>query len=365
MCHPRHVRDLDDDRGDERQLGFFAPLVGDGRPLLLVVAGGLLFAGGFALFLAIAGEFLPQDIRYLGISADDLCDVAGCRIVDFMIHDRAAFGGTLLGLGVMYVWLTVFPLAAGEQWAWWVWLVSGTLGFLSFLSYLGYGYLDTWHGLGTLVLLPVYIGGMARSRRLVAPLALPRLGRHGGWLARRDRFALGRAVLVLGAAATASGGLAVLRVGLGDTFVPEDLEFMGLTGPQLRQLDPQLVPLLAHDRAGFGGGVLTLGLTTMLCLWWARPSRHLHQAVALSGAASVTSALGIHFVVGYTDVWHLLPAAAAAMFLLVGLAIHHPGLPAEAGRSRTDQGGPPLPAASGQGERVARSRSAPGLPTIP
>jgi hypothetical protein len=73
--------------------------------------------------------------------------------------------------------------------------------------------------------------------------------------------------------------------------------------------------------------VFTLGPTTMSCLWCARPSRHLHQAVALSGAASVTAALGVHFVVGYTDIWHLLPAAAAAAFLLVGLAIHHPGLP--------------------------------------
>ena len=99
---------------------------------------GLLLAGGFALFLAASGEFLPHDIRYLGMSADDLCDVASCRIVDFMIHDRAAFGGTLVGLGVVYLWLTLFPLAAGEQWAWWVWLVSGTVGFLSFLSYLGY-----------------------------------------------------------------------------------------------------------------------------------------------------------------------------------------------------------------------------------
>lgn len=325
---PRFVRERGDDRQDELQVGFLAPLMGDGRPLLLVVAGGLLFAGGFALFLAVSGEFLPHDIRYLGMSAEDLCDVASCRIVDFMIHDRAAFGGTLLGLGLMYVWLTVFPLAAGEQWAWWVWLLSGTLGFLSFLSYLGYGYLDTWHGLATLALLPAYVVGMARSRRLVGPLDVRSLARHGGWLARRDGFALGRAILVLGAAATASGGLAVLRVGLGDTFVPEDLKFMGVTADQLRDIDPHLVPLLAHDRAGFGGGVFTLGFTTMLCLWCARPSRHLHQAVALSGVAALTAALGVHFVVGYTDAWHLLPAATAAVFLVVGLVIHHPGLPA-------------------------------------
>jgi hypothetical protein len=341
------VRDRDDHRRDghrrdEVHVGFFAPLLGDGRPLLLVVGGGLLFAGGFALFLAAVGEFLPHDIRYLGMSAEDLCDVAGCRIVDFMIHDRAAFGGTLLGLGVMYLWLTVFPLAAGEQWAWWVWLVSGTLGFLSFLTYLGYGYLDTWHGLATLVLLPAYVGGMVRTRRLVGPLDVRSLGRHGGWLARRDRFALGRAVLVLGAAATASGGLVVLRVGLGDTFVPEDLDFMGLTAAQLYELNPRLMPLLAHDRAGFGGGVFTLGLTTMLCLWCAPPSRHLHQALVLSGVASLAAALGVHFVVGYTDIWHLLPATAAAAFLLVGLGLHYPGVPGDIRLTRRNTPIPPV-----------------------
>jgi hypothetical protein len=293
-----------------------------------MVAGGLLFAGAFALFLAAAGEFLPHDIDYLGMSADDLRQVAGGRVVEFMVHDRAAFGGTLLGLGVLYVWLTVFPLAAGEQWAWWAWLVSGTVGFLTFLGYLDYGYLDTWHGVATLALLVPYVAGMWRTRRLVGPLDWRSLGRHGGWLARRDRFALGRALLVLGAVATASGGLAVLRVGLGDTFVPEDLEFMGRSSGQLAALNPRLVPLLAHDRVGFGGGVATLGLTTFLCLWCARPSRHLHQAVALSGVASLTAALGVHFVVGYTDPWHLAPAVAAACALVTGLVVHHPGVPA-------------------------------------
>lgn len=307
-------------------MGLFGPLLGDGRPLLFAVAGGLLFAGGFCLFLAATGEFLPHDIHYLGLTADDLCRVASCRVVDFMVHDRAAFGGTMVGLGVLYLWLTAFPLAAGEQWAWWIWLVSGTIGFATFLSYLGTGYLDTWHGVGTGLLLPVWITGMVRCWRLVdGPLTLQSLRRHGGWFGATDRFAVGRLLLLLGAAATAAGGLAILRVGLGETFVPEDLEFMGVTASQLRALNPHLVPLLAHDRAGFGGGVLTLGMTTMLCLWCAPLSRHLHQAVAVAGVASLTAALGVHFFVGYTDPWHLLPAVLAAAALLAGLAVGYPG----------------------------------------
>ena len=290
--------------------GFLQPILGDGRPLLLVVAGSLFFAGGFALFLAASGEFLPHDIDHLGMTADQLCAVASCRIVDFMVHDRAAFGGTLAGLSVLYVWITVFPLAQGERWAWWAWVVSAAAGFASFLAYLGYGYLDTWHGIGTLLLLPVLVLGLVRSRRRLrsdAPTAV--------------RPPWGHAVLLLGAAATAAGGLTILWVGVTDTFVAEDLEFIGLTADQVRAVNPHLEPLIAHDRAGFGGAVFTMGLTTLLCVWFAPPSRHLHEAVAIAGGISLAAAIGVHGFVGYTDFQHLLPGLGALALLIAGLGL--------------------------------------------
>jgi hypothetical protein len=242
--------------------GFLATIVGDGVLLLLATAASLVLAGGFAMLLAASGEFLPHDIAYLGMSAADLCSIARCRIVDFMIHDRAAFGGALLGVGVLYTYLVLFPLRQGQLWAWWLLAISGSAGFLSFLSYLGYGYLDTWHGVGSLVLLPVFVIGLLRSRRLVGQLANPMvlLPAHNlrGLPARRRA---GRACLLLGAVGTALGGLAILRIGITDIFVPEDLSFMGLSTAQLQAINPRLVPLMAHDRAGFGGAVFTLGLT--------------------------------------------------------------------------------------------------------
>ena len=63
-----------DDRGDVQQgrdsRGLLRAVVGDGTPLLVLTGVGLLFAGGFAMFLGLRGEFLPHDLRYLGI--DDL-----------------------------------------------------------------------------------------------------------------------------------------------------------------------------------------------------------------------------------------------------------------------------------------------------
>ena len=99
--------------------GFFEALVGDGRPLIVFTALCLALAGVFALFQSATGHFLPQDVSFLGMSAPDLCGFNECRIVHFMIHDRVSFGGGLIAIAVLYLWLAEFPLRGGESWAWW------------------------------------------------------------------------------------------------------------------------------------------------------------------------------------------------------------------------------------------------------
>ena len=298
-----------------RGRSFLGTIVGDGRPLLLASAGSLVFAGGFAIFLAASGEFLPHDVAFLGMTPDELCRVAGCRVVDFMLHDRAAFGGALFAIGVMYVWLTLFPLSRGERWAWWVLAGSGALGFLTFLAYLGYGYLDTWHGIGTLALMPVYALGLVRSRKLAGaePSAIRQFG--------RDTRSLGRIVLLMGAAGTALAGAVILKVGVTDIFVPEDLEFIGRTADDLRAVDRDLVPLIAHDRAGFGGAVLVAGLIGSATLLFSEVTRDLWEALAVAGAISLSAATLVHLFVGYTDFLHLLPPLLGTASLLAGLAL--------------------------------------------
>ncbi len=103
--------DIDDQRG------FLRELVGDGRPALVLTAVALFLSGAFAIFLAIRREFLPQDVAFLGMTAKDLCGIADCRIVRFMFHDRVAFGGTLIAVATLYLWLALFPLRHGLAWA--------------------------------------------------------------------------------------------------------------------------------------------------------------------------------------------------------------------------------------------------------
>jgi hypothetical protein len=302
--------------------GLLEALVGDGLPLLAVTALALLFAGGFALFLTLTRQFLPHDIAFLRTSAAQLCAIAECRVTAFMLHDRAAFGGALLAIGVLYLWLVAFPLRARQPWAWWTIALSGFVGFLSFLAYFGYGYLDTWHGIATLFLLPCFLFGLARSfPRLSPPRDLRRAIRPGTDVPWTSSFGIGRLLLLATAAGMIAGGATILYVGMTAVFVPQDLTFMGVMPEQLHAINPRLVPLIAHDRAGFGGGILATGLIVALCTWCGAPSRSLWEALLVAGQAGFGCAIGVHLLVGYTDAVHLGPAVLGTALFVAGLLL--------------------------------------------
>ena len=317
---------MHDDRGLLREL------IGDGRPLLSLTAVALLLSGVFAVFLSFRREFLPHDVSYLGMSAAELCRFADCRVVRFMFHDRVAFGGTLVAIAVLYFWLAAFPLLAGAAWAWWAFVASGTLGFASFLAYLGYGYLDIWHGTATLVLLPTFTLGLLYSRRLVVTPATP-------WIRTEEMnvadlpFRLGRWGLLATGLSIALAGLVILYLGSTEVFVAEDLGFMGVTRQMLDDVNPRLVPLIAHDRAGFGGGLATIGVLLTVCAVYSRPSRSFHEAVAIAGVAGFGCAIGTHYVEGYVNPIHLAPALAGAALFGVSLGCEIIGSPTRKSRS--------------------------------
>lgn len=303
-------------------LGLIDALVGDGRSLIAFTGLALVLAGGFALFLAATGHFLPHDEQFLGMTARELCAHQGCRVVHFMYHDRGAFGGSIIAIGTLYLWLAAVPLRRGEPWAWWTLLASGGLGFASFLTYLGYGYLDTWHGAATLVLLPCFAWGIARTYRgLPRPRGVRSLLTPCLRVPWASRAGVGRACLLLTALALVAAGAVIMGVGMTSVFVPQDLAFMGLEPGDLRAINPRLVPLIAHDRAGFGGGLCATGATVFLCVWCGKPSRSLWQALLASGTAGFATAIGVHPLIGYTDAVHLAPAVATAAAFVAGLAL--------------------------------------------
>jgi hypothetical protein len=301
-------------------------LIGDGRPLLSLTGLSLILSGAFALFLSATGAFLPHDIDYLGMSPQELCGINQCRIVHFMFHDRVSFGGVLIAIGTLYLWLAHFPLRNGDEWSWWIFALSGVTGFATFLCYLGYGYLDTWHGAATLALLPCFLVGLWKSREL---LPRPRVHLRSlrmpigprGW---RSREGLGRIFFLLTGLGKIGAGAVIMTVGMTSVFVPSDLTYLGLDAAELTAINPRLVPLIAHDRAGFGGGLLSCGLIVFLVAWKAPITRALWQAFLVAGSVGFCCALGVHFMVGYLDVLHLTPAGLGAVLYIVGLVAAFP-----------------------------------------
>jgi hypothetical protein len=287
-------------------------LIGDGRPALAAVAAGLAFAGGLAIYLGATRQLLPHDLAYLGMSGPEIEAISDGGLMDFMVHDRVSWGGSLFGVGVLYMWLIAFPLASMKRWAWATITFTGLVGFASFLSHLPTGYLDSWHGLGTLLLIPVFFIGVVRTgseiRRLPHRQNPPV---RVGW---------GRRLVIATGAGLAVSGLIIMIIGMTVTFVPSDLEFIGLTSDAIARINDRLVSLVAHDRIGFAGGVVVSGaLIAVVALYGeGRASR---EAIAVAGLVGFGSALAVHFSVGYTDFLHLAPNLVGPLALATGLAL--------------------------------------------
>ena len=296
--------------------------LGDGRFFLSASAIALMLAGLSVLLLGVIGKLLPHDEQFLGMTAQDLCAMHECRIVHFMIHDRVSFGGLLIAIGLLYQWLTIFPLRQSQGWAWWVLLVSGLVGFGSFFAYLGYGYLDTWHGIATLALLPCFLLGLFLSYRTFhQPKGIRSLLRPAVQWPWTSGPGIGRACLLATAAGMISGGFTIFVIGMTSVFVPQDLAYMGVNVEALNHINDRLVPLIAHDRAGFGGGVCCCGVALFFSVWCGTPSANLWRVLALVGIFGFGTSIGVHPAIGYNDVFHLAPAVLGASLHLIGLIL--------------------------------------------
>jgi hypothetical protein len=127
--------------------------------------------------------------------------------------------------------------------------------------------------------------------------------------------------------ATASGlvigGTTIMLIGMTRVFVQQDLRYMGLGASELLAINNRLVPLIAHDRAGFGGAIATSGLLLFCCVWFGRPCASLWRAVCLAGSTGFISAIGVHPVIGYTDLSHLAPAYLGAVLFSAGIGLSY------------------------------------------
>jgi len=94
---------------------------------------------------------------------------------------------------------------------------------------------------------------------------------------------------------------------------------MGLDRQQLDAINARLIPLIAHDRAGFGGALTTVGLLTTSILWFAPLNRSLWQTLLVGGLPGWSTAIFVHPAIGYTDPIHLSPAVGGVILFCTGL----------------------------------------------
>jgi dihydroorotate dehydrogenase len=285
-----------------------------------LLGAGMFFGSLLTLAIALTRVVLPYDESFVGLHRDELAAV-NPRLLDFMAHDRVSLAGTMVAIGVMYLGLSLFGIRRGQHWAQQSLFFSAATGSLSFFLFLGFGYLDPFHAFVTAVLLQFLLLAVHSRLGPYIPEVAPPLRGDRAW--RRSLW--GQLLLVVHGFGLLAVGAAISAIGVTETFVPEDLEFMRTSAEALAAANPRLVPLIAHDRASLGGMLLASGWAFLLpALWGFRNgSAWLWWCLLTAGLSAYAAALGIHFTVGYESPEHLLPAFAGMAIFLLGLGLSY------------------------------------------
>src|SRR5262249_43325046 len=108
----------------------------------------------------------------------------------------------------------------------------------------------------------------------------------------------------------------------------------------LDAMNPHPVPLVAHDRTGFGGGVATMGLLGLGGSLFAPWTRALWGGPGVGGLLGVGAGVGGHGVGGCPDAGPVGPAVGGAVVFLVGMLLSRPRAGAAGAVRRADQSTP-------------------------
>lgn len=277
-----------------------------------MIAGGLGAAG-----VALGPVLLPYDSSYLHLDASSL-DRVNPQLTHFLQHDRITLAGTMLALGVLYASLSCWGIRRGRVWARDAVLASGVVGFPTLFYFFAFHYVEPVHVALALVLLPLFLVAVWRR----PPLRLEPA--DGDELPRERSLALvGQLLMVAIGAGFIIGGATISYVGLTGVFVPSDLDFMSTSAQALAGANDRLLGFVAHDRAGFGGALMSTGvLVLLIAAWgWHRGAAWVWWALAVAATAGFGAAIAIHLWVGYTDFFHLLPVYAGSVLTATSLAL--------------------------------------------
>ncbi|MBD3921879.1 hypothetical protein H8B09_24170 [Paenibacillus sp. PR3] len=283
---------------------------------------GMMLGGVIAWIIAASSVLLPYDESFLDMARSQVAAINN-NLLNFMSHDRITLAGTMLSIGILYYQLARHGLRHGLHWAKTAVWVSCGVGFPSFFLYLGYGFFDPLHAAAAFILLPMFLLAMRnnpdRPNRLPVNLHNSSVWRRGLW---------GQLCFIIVGASLCIGGLVIAYVGITNVFVPQDIGYLCMSRNALDLANSRLVPLIAHDRAGFGGALLSDAIGILIVSLWGlqQGARWQWWTLLWSGSPGFIAGLSVHFAIGYTDFIHLLPAYFVLVVYIAGLILLYPYL---------------------------------------
>ncbi len=104
-------------------------------------------------------------------------------------------------------------------------------------------------------------------------------------------------------------------------FVQTDIAYICMNPEQITAINERLIPVIAHDRAGLGSALISVGLLVMMLALWGfqEGQRWVWYTFLLGGLPAFSAAILIHYVIGYTSFIHILPAYVAMVLFGSGL----------------------------------------------
>ncbi|QED47070.1 dihydroorotate dehydrogenase [Cytobacillus dafuensis] len=284
----------------------------------IILCGGLL-----ALAFSMTRIILPYDEAFLLIKKEELFAL-NPNLLKFMSHDRMTLAGTMISGAIIYMQLAKNGVRFGMHWARKAINIAAITGFLGILLFIGYGYFDWLHGIFWIVLLPFFLWGVFQTKTAIhSPLSKN----------RRNTFAWkkviwGQLCFVILGFSFVIGGIVISTIGTTSIFVSTDIGYICIPPKVINNINSNLIPVIAHDRAGFGSALLSVGLLVLMTALWGfqQGANWVWKTFLIGGIPAFSAGIFTHFIIGYTTFIHLLPAYFALIIYIIGLILSKPFL---------------------------------------
>ncbi|WP_449536847.1 dihydroorotate dehydrogenase [Ferdinandcohnia sp. Marseille-Q9671] len=276
----------------------------------------ILIGGIIALLFSLTTIILPYDEQFLGMKREDIL-LFNDRILYFMAHDRMTLAGTMISGGIVYMALARFGVRSHLLWAKQSIDLAAILGFLGIFMFIGYGYFDWLHLIFWLILLPIYLIAFKKTRHIKGTATSLNLRNHLVW----RRSLLGQLAFVVLGFSFILGGAVISYVGITSVFVSTDILYLCMPPEILDSFNDKLISVIAHDRAGFGSALLSVGFLVLTITLWGfqQGNKWVWWTLLVGGIPAFFAGIWIHFAIGYTTFFHLLPAYFALFLFITGL----------------------------------------------